>query len=193
MIDNIVRNIAPFINDRFLITSPWWTERNGTIHRGLDIATSGSKNVYSILTGSVHSIGYDNSQGNWIVVWDNRENSATYGYASLYMHLAKRPLLEIGQNIEAGDYIGLEGKTGDATGVHLHVEMQDISKFNNKWHWSYNKSDYLDPTKYMGIDNIKNTWWIYNGIVPPTPTPTEGKKNNFKWVLYAKKLRTRRQ
>lgn len=189
MNDNIVRNIAPFINDGFVITSPWWTERDGTIHRGLDIATSSPKNVYSILTGSVHSIGYDNSQGNWVVIWDNRENSPTYGYATLYMHLDKRPLLVVGQNIKAGDYVGLEGETGYTTGVHLHVEMQDISKFNNKWHWSYNKSDYLDPTEFMGIDNIKNTWWIYNGTLPPIPT--DGKKNNFKWVLYAKKLRTR--
>ena len=52
MADNVVRHIAPFINDRFLITSPWWAERINPvtgqvqIHRGLDIATSGSKPVY---------------------------------------------------------------------------------------------------------------------------------------------------
>ena len=27
MTDNKVRHIAPFINERFLITSPWWNER----------------------------------------------------------------------------------------------------------------------------------------------------------------------
>lgn len=41
--DNQVRNIAPFINDRFVITSSWWKERWGTIHRGLDIATIGKR------------------------------------------------------------------------------------------------------------------------------------------------------
>ena len=60
-----VRNIAPFINDVFTITSPWWNERINPItgeveiHRGLDIATSLSKPVYSMLDGivtaSVHS------------------------------------------------------------------------------------------------------------------------------------------
>lgn len=198
--DNIVRNVAPFINDRFLITSPWWTVRinpvthEEQIHRGLDIATSGPKNVYSILTGVVHSLGYDSSQGNWIVIWDNREDSPTYGYASLYMHLAHKPLLIKDQAISAGDYIGLEGSTGHSTGTHLHVEMQDISRFNNKWHWSYVKSDYLDPTEFMGIDNIKGTWWIYDGTpgpgpIPPTPST---KKEGFKWVLYSRKLREQR-
>ena len=39
-----VRNIAPFINDIFYVTSEWWTIRDGKLHRGLDIATSGSIN-----------------------------------------------------------------------------------------------------------------------------------------------------
>lgn len=188
---NQVRYVAPFINKQFLITSPWWRERWGTIHRGLDIATSGKQNVYSILTGVVHSLGTNSSEGNWIVIWDNREDSPTYGYASLYMHLDKRPLLTVGQPISIGDYVGLEGTTGHSTGVHLHVEMQDISRFNNQWHWSYNKSDYLDPTEYMGIDNIANTWWIYNGEPGPgpEPPPLEKRKSKFPWVLYARKLR----
>lgn len=137
------------------------------------------------MTGVVHSLGYDNSQGNWIVIWDNRQDSPTYGYASLYMHLDQRPLLIRGQSISKGDYIGLEGTTGSSTGVHLHVEMQDISRFNNQWHWSYNKSDYLDPTEYMGIDNIEDTWWIYDG--EPGPVPIVKKKKSFPWFLVAKK------
>ena len=59
--------------------------------------------------------------------------------------------------------------TGEATGVHLHVEMQDISRFNWSWHASYTKSDYLDPTVFMGIDNIRLTQWIYNGRPPWHP------------------------
>lgn len=189
--DNPVRNVAPFINDRFLITSPWWSERWGTIHRGLDIATSGRKNVYSILTGVVHSLGYDSSRGNWIIIWDNREESPTYGYASMYMHLDKRPLFSKGMPVSIGQYIGLEGTTGHSTGVHLHVEMQDISRFNNEWHWSYNKSDYLDPTIYMGIDNIANTWWIYNGEPGPGPIIQTSREKSFPWFLYNRKRRNR--
>lgn len=202
MADNIVRNIAPFINDRFLITSKWWNYRDdplnpGTtkLHRGLDIATSGSKPVYSILDGSVHSVGYEgihSGGGNWIVIKDDIPTSPTYGYATMYLHLKQRPLLNVGARVYKGMKVGDEGSTGQSTGIHLHVEMQDLNRWNNIWHTSNNKEDYIDPTQYMGIDNEQGTWWIYDGTVPPTPPPTGSKGKNFKWVLYAKKLRTRR-
>ena len=184
MADNKVRNIAPFINNRFLITSPWWNERinpvtgETEIHRGLDIATSGSKPVYSILDGIVHSLGFDNSQGNWIIIKDDNHQSPYYGYATLYMHLANVPDVSQGDNVIKGQKVGDEGTTGSSTGIHLHVEMQDLNRWGNSWHWSYNKSDYLDPTAFMGIDNIEGTWWIYDGI------PIEPSINKNKWLKF---------
>lgn len=196
MADNIVRNIAPFIRERFLITSKWWDERVNPvtgeieIHRGLDIATSESKPVYSILNGIVHSSGYDDSQGNWVVIKDNNSDSSTFGYATLYMHLANEPDVQIGESVIKGQKIGDEGTTGASTGIHLHVEMQDLNRWNNVWHWSYVKSDYLDPTEYMGIDNLTNTSWYYDGIPAPV---IKIKKNKFKWVLFLRNIRKKRQ
>ena len=190
-----VRNISPFINDVFTITSPWWNERINPItgkleiHRGLDIATVGSKPVYSLLTGIIHSKGTDSSQGNWVVIYDNNPSSQFYGYATLYMHLVSQPLLAIGSPIQAGQFVGYEGTTGDSTGIHLHVEMQDLNRWGGEWHWSYNKNDYLDPTVFMGIDNIVDTQWIYDGT--PYIPPTKKEKHKFRWVLYAKKLRNK--
>ena len=158
-----VRNIAPFINDIFYITSPWWTERinpvtgETQIHRGLDIATSGSKPVYSMLTGIIHSKGTDSSRGNWVIIYDNNPDSQFYGYATMYMHLVAQPTKSTGDSVNAGEYIADEGTTGESTGIHLHVEMQDLNRWGGQWHWSYNKSDYLDPTVFMGIDNIKDS------------------------------------
>ena len=184
MADNKVRHIAPFINERFLITSPWWNERinpitgETEIHRGLDIATSGSKPVYSMLDGIVHSLGFDNSQGNWIIIKDDNPQSHTFGYATLFMHLANSPDVLQGDRVLKGQKVGDEGTTGSSTGIHLHVEMQDLNRWGNSWHWSYNKSDYLDPTAFMGIDNIEGTWWIYDG------TPIEPTKNKNKWLKF---------
>ena len=191
-----VRNIAPFINDVFTITSPWWNERINPIthkveiHRGLDIATVGSKPVYSMLNGRVMTRGTDSSQGNYLVIVDDIVGSSTYGYATRYMHLASCNVIQ-NQRVVAGQKVGMEGTTGQSTGIHLHVEMQDLNRWGGQWHWSYVKSDYLDPTVFMGIDNIYGTQWIYDGTpVPPSPTPTT-KKNKFPWVLYAKKLRSK--
>lgn len=189
-----VRHIAPFINVVFYITSPWWSERINPItgqveiHRGLDIATTTNDPVYSMLTGHVKEVGYDSSQGNYIVIVDDIAGSSTYGYATRYMHLLSISAIQ-GAAVLTGQQIGLEGTTGSSTGIHLHVEMQDISRFNWSWHWSYVKSDYLDPTLFMGIDNIDGTSWIYDGT-PVPPTPTSKKKKRFPWVLYANKLRT---
>ena len=190
-----VRNIAPFINDEFTITSPWWDERiNPTtgeteIHRGLDIATVGSKPVYSMLKGIIHSKGTDSSQGNWVVIYDNNLNSPFYGYATLYMHLASPVLMPVGSIIEKGQYVADEGTTGQSTGIHLHVEMQDLNRWGGQWHWSYVQSDYIDPTIFMGIDNIYGTSWIYDGT--PYVPPSSNKKHKFPWVLYAKKIRNK--
>lgn len=184
MADNKVRHIAPFIDNRFLITSPWWNERinpvtgETEIHRGLDIATSSSKPVYSMLDGIVHSLGYDNSQGNWIIIKDDNSQSPYYGYATLFMHLANAPDVSQGDRVVKGQKVGDEGTTGSSIGIHLHVEMQDLNRWGNSWHWSYNKSDYLDPTAFMGIDNIEGTWWIYDG------TPIEPSKNKNKWLQF---------
>lgn len=191
-----VRYIAPFIDDVFTITSPWWNERINPItgeveiHRGLDIATVGSKPVYSMLTGIIHSKGIDLSRGNWVIIYDNNPNSPYYGYATMYMHLALQPLLSVGSPVQAGQYVADEGTTGESTGIHLHVEMQDLNRWGGEWHWSYVKSDYLDPTEFMGIDNIDGSSWIYNGspYVPP-----KKEKHKFPWVLYAKKLRNKSQ
>lgn len=191
---NSVRNIAPFINDVFTITSHWWYERIDPItgelkiHRGLDIATSGSKPVYSMLNGRVITRATDDSQGNYLVIVDNNPSSKFYGYAIRYMHLASFDVLQ-NQRVVAGQKVGMEGTTGHSTGIHLHVEMQDISRFNWQWHWSYTKSDYLDPTVFMGIDNIDGTSWIYDGT--PYIPPTKKEKHKFPWVLYAKKLRNK--
>lgn len=177
--------IAPFINDVFTVTSPWWTDRGGEIHRGLDISTGAKDPVYSMLEGEVVQMWHnDSSMGNALVI-KNLVNVAT-----LYMHLDSFSV-SLHDNVKIGQQVGIEGTTGESTGVHLHVEMQVMT--GSTWKWSYNKSDYLDPTQFMGIDNIKNTQWIYDGTpIPPTPTPTTRVRSNFPWVLYARKLRAKR-
>ena len=82
--------------------------------------------------------------------------------------------------------VGIEGKTGTATGIHLHVELCNLSLHNWQWPNTYNKDDYLDPTIYMGIDNIEGTHWKYDGT--PTPTPGYGiRKNKYKFILFKRR------
>lgn len=190
---NQVRNIAPFINKEFSVVSKWWSERINPvtgeveIHRGLDITTGTNDTVYSMLSGRILDKGVTSTAGNYVIIVDDILGSNTYGYATRYLHLRDQVVPPINSRIQQLDPIGIEGSTGQSTGIHLHVEMQDVSRFNWEWHSSYTKSDYLDPTVFMGIDNVEGTHWIYDGT-PPTPIEVLH-YNKFPFVLYSDKLR----
>lgn len=188
-----VGHIAPFINETFTVTSAWWVERWGTIHKGLDIATGGNDPVYSMLNGYVIDKGGspDTSTGYYIIIACDEINSGYYGFATRYLHLKEPSTFNVGDRVQVNQQVGIEGATGTGvTGIHLHVEMQNVSLHNFRWVASNVKTDYIDPTLFMGIDNVEGTQWYYDGTpVPPTPSGT--RKKGFKWVLYARKLRSR--
>ena len=96
--------------------------------------------------------------------------------------------LSVGDKVKIGDYVGWEGTTGSSTGIHLHLEMQDLS--NRNWIFGADLSQYLNPADFMGIPNTANISCIYNGT-PIPPKPKNLKKSKFKFVLYARKLRKR--
>lgn len=168
--------IAPFINVTFYVTSIFG-ETGTRTHRGLDIATSIKQKVYSMTNGIVILNTWNDSYGNYIII------KGDDGIGFLYAHLDTKPLLNVGSRVIVGQEVGTEGTSGESTGVHLHLEMQDIS--NKDWVYQAPIEDYINPATFMGIDNVKGTSWLYDG----TPIFTKSKKKKFKWVLYARKLR----
>lgn len=51
------------------------------------------------------------------------------------------------------------------------------------------KEIYTNPADFLGIPNQEGISAFYDGV--PIPTPTDKRRNNFNWVLYANKLRKR--
>lgn len=88
-------------------------------HGGIDIAQVDieGKNVYSILPGAISHIDYnENGYGHFIVV--------NHGdFTTLYAHLKEEPTLNVGDEVKAGDKLGIVGSTGRSTGPHLHFEV----------------------------------------------------------------------
>lgn len=189
---NEVGNIAPFIDETFTVTSAWWVERWGTIHKGLDIAIAGDDvKVYSMLDGYVIDKGYTESAGNYLIIANDDINSGYYGFATRYLHLKNDSIqVNINDRVSVNQWVAIQGETGaGVTGKHLHLEMQNVAINTPRFTWkaSNNKSDYIDPTLFMGIDNVEGTEWIYH---PNIPTPISEEKNEgFNWAIYSRKLR----
>ena len=89
-------------------------------HAALDITGTKSKNIYAIQSGTVISAfndnGYHQGAGNNIKI-EHANN-----YVSQYMHLAKS-LVKVGDHVEKGQLLGIMGRTGSATGVHLDFRV----------------------------------------------------------------------
>lgn len=114
-----------------------WQQRQvsilgGGYHSGLDISTGTGirgSNLYSICTGTVIGKGYQaNGYGNYIIIKDNYSD-----YAFLFGHMYEPALKNIGETVQLGEQFGIEGATGNVTGLHTHVEMQNYVQNGNTW------------------------------------------------------------
>jgi murein DD-endopeptidase MepM/ murein hydrolase activator NlpD len=90
-------------------------------HPGLDIAVPPGTVVRVAGGGTVIQAGPDAEYGIYILV------QHPDGYQSLYGHLS-RILVNVGQEVGAGEVIGLSGNTGRSSAPHLHFEIRQEGK-----------------------------------------------------------------
>lgn len=113
------------------ITSPYGYRKDPitgkrTFHAGLDlISTVQNRNLFAVDDGYVQKVvtGQDKATtgyGNYIWVRYPR-----YDLSLLYAHCASIKKKK-GDSVKKGDIVAIEGKTGKATGVHLHLGMTKI-------------------------------------------------------------------
>lgn len=106
---------------KFKLTSPFGElseVRNGHPHSGIDLAMPEDTILRSIDKGIVEKVIYNGEKiGNGIIIRLEDGTKAIYG------HLNKITV-EKGQDLYAGQQIGLSGSTGRSTGPHLHFALQ---------------------------------------------------------------------
>lgn len=86
-------------------------------HFGVDIDLETGDSVGCVFDGKVRIAQFSKSYGNIIVVRHNN------GLETYYAHLSKL-LVKPGQDITAGQVLGLGGNTGRSRGSHLHFEVR---------------------------------------------------------------------
>lgn len=97
-------------------------------HRGVDYGGPLNTPIRATGNGKIISRGWGNGYGRYIKIQHAGK------YMTVYGHLNKFGKYKKGQFVNQGDVIGYMGKTGLATGVHLHYEF----RINNK---------HVDPLK----------------------------------------------
>lgn len=109
-------------------------------HYGIDLVSkTGNRNLFAVDDGYVQKVvtsqpkkGY----GNYIWI-----RYPKYGLSLLYGHCEKI-YKKKGDKVKKGDIVAKEGKTGVATGVHVHVGITKIGS-----------NTYLNPVNYNVIDD----------------------------------------
>lgn len=87
------------------------------LHAAIDIAGTGyGSPIYAVTNGVVSESSYRYQDGNYVCI--NHNN----GYYTCYAHLSKQNVV-VGQVVERGSIIGFMGKSGWATGTHVHFEV----------------------------------------------------------------------
>ncbi len=95
--------------------------RRKRFHYGIDIDLETGDEVYAAFDGKVRIVKKSNSYGNVVVIRHNN------GLETFYAHLSKINVV-IGQDVFAGENIGLGGNTGRSRGSHLHFEVRYMGK-----------------------------------------------------------------
>lgn len=127
----VIKPSAPDKNRIFVrpvhgkITGNFGEKRRRHYHKGVDIAAPRGTPVRAALSGKVVYAGSDYSGYGKTVIIDHQN-----GFMSLYSHLKKIVASE-GKLVRQREIIGTVGKTGRATGPHLHFEIRYHEKLIN--------------------------------------------------------------
>ncbi|RME91732.1 MAG: peptidase M23 [Candidatus Hydrogenedentota bacterium] len=110
-----IRPVSGRLSSNYGIRKDPFTKKS-EFHRGIDIACPLGSKVKAAASGRVIFTGWKSGYGYTVIL----EHSA--GYRTLYGHL-KKILVKKGQKVKQGNVIALSGKSGKATGPHLHFEV----------------------------------------------------------------------
>ncbi|MCY9273600.1 phage tail tape measure protein [Bacillus inaquosorum] len=120
-------------NSAFRVSSKYGQQESGlrsSPHKGTDFAAKAGTAIKSLQSGKVQIAGYSKTAGNWVVIKQDD------GTVAKYMHMLNTPPVKAGQSVKAGQTIGKVGSTGNSTGNHLHLQIEQNGKT-------------IDPEKYM--------------------------------------------
>lgn len=124
-------------------------------HKGIDLDLETGDPVYAVWGGRVKVAGWVNGYG--YAVYIDHGN----GWETRYGHLSKVSV-NVGQNVSAGELVGLGGSTGNSTGSHLHFEVRFNGHDLNPEPFLRGQRTIQVPSKLLGTQNPSGSYVEYN-------------------------------
>lgn len=100
------------------------TSGKEAFHYGVDLAADEGTEICCFADGTVGVIGDSAELGRYLTV------NHTDGFSTLYAHCSTVTVTS-GAEVKKGETIARVGKTGNATGAHLHFEVHDGEEYLN--------------------------------------------------------------
>jgi murein DD-endopeptidase MepM/ murein hydrolase activator NlpD len=124
-------------------------EHTGT-HVGVDLKLPLGQGFGSIAGGRVHRVSTNERLGLHIIIEHRTPNGNTY--YSIYGHCGSAAV-QAGQDVEAGEYIGTVGMTGQTSAPHLHLQV-DLARAGEATHVPFTTTTPGDISQYS-IDPLQ--------------------------------------
>ena len=155
--DLIFHNAEHYMSSKFGYRNAISTSKGktSTFHNGVDYATYSKKLAqYAIADGVILSCGTDIAYGGAKFVWVKYPD---LGVKMFHYHLDSVKVKK-GQSVNKNTILGYTGKTGKATGIHLHLGCKKLSGGSYIDPESWFNSNYKTPVKgKYSVGNYKVT------------------------------------
>ena len=120
-------------------------------HRGVDYAAPTGTPVYAAGNGTVIHRGWKGGYGRVIFIRHGAR------YTTVYAHLSRYARgLRVGSKVTQGQIIGRVGRSGVATGPHLHYEFRIDGVHRNPVKIGFPP---LDPLRYVELADFRQQTW----------------------------------
>jgi murein DD-endopeptidase MepM/ murein hydrolase activator NlpD len=110
----------------------------GRGHRGQDVFADCGTRLEAARSGKVQWKSYQGGGAGYYVVIDGKKTGRDY----VYMHLKGKAVVKQGEKVRTGQKIGQVGRSGNASGCHLHFELW------SKPGW-YEGGSFMNPTRKL--------------------------------------------
>jgi hypothetical protein len=125
-----------------------WPQKK-QLHEGLDFKVVDAQGhpvaVLAAQRGVIDKVAnYPQGYGNYVRIRHDWSNG--HVYVTWYGHMSSISVQQ-GQFVQAGQTIGVAGSTGNSTGIHLHLTLQDIGHGLS----GYVVDDVVDPYPYFRL------------------------------------------